>query len=268
MTQPLILLVNDDGIDSPGLAALAAALDPLGELLIVAPQVQQSGMGRSFPAYYDGRIRETTVRHNGQSWKAYAASASPAQCVQHGALELADRPLALAVSGINYGENVGTGVTGSGTVGAAMEAASHGIPAVAVSLQVDFSQHFNNDDQVDFGASIHFSRLFAQRWLTIQRPAGVDLIKVDIPASATPETPWQMARLERGVFFVPVPPLRTSLDQPGRVGYTSNPNMVCEENSDAALVKAGIVAVTPLTLDITAPIAPDEMHRLLNGGGS
>jgi 5'-nucleotidase len=268
MTQPLILLVNDDGVESPGLAALAAALDPLGELLIVAPQVQQSGMGRSFPSYYDGRIVETTIRHNGQSWKAYAASASPAQCVQHAVLELADRPLALAVSGINYGENVGTGVTGSGTVGAAMEAASHGVPALAISLEVDFSLHYSHTDQVDFEASIHFSRLFAQRWLTIQRPAGVDLIKVDIPAHATTETPWRMARLERGPFFVHIAPLRTSLDQPGRVGYTSNPNMVYEENSDAALVKAGFVAVTPLTLDMTAPIPPEEMRQMLDGHGS
>jgi len=268
MTQPLILLVNDDGVESPGLAALAAALDPLGDLLIVAPQVQQSGMGRSFPSYYDGRIQETTIRHDGQSWKAYAASASPAQCVQHALLELADRPLALAVSGINYGENVGTGVTGSGTVGAAMEAASHGVPALAVSLEVDVSLHFSHTDQVDFGAAIHFSRLFAQRWLTIRRPAGVDLIKVDIPAQATPETPWRMARLQRGVFFLPLAPLRTRLDEPGRVGYTSNPDLVLDEDSDAALVKAGLVAVTPLTLDLTAPIPPDQMRQLLNGNGS
>jgi 5'-nucleotidase len=61
MSRPLILIVNDDGIDSPGLAAAALALDPLGELLIVAPRVQQSAMGRSLPLFNDGRLFATTI---------------------------------------------------------------------------------------------------------------------------------------------------------------------------------------------------------------
>jgi 5'-nucleotidase len=194
MERPLILLTNDDGIDSPGLAAAAAALDVVGDLLIVAPSVQQSGMGRSFPNTNDGRLVETTVSFDGQRWKAYRANASPAQCVQHGALELADRPLGLAVSGINYGENVGTGVTASGTVGAALEAASYGVPTLAVSLEVDPSMHFTNDSSVNFGPAIHFTRLFACRWLAVERPPDVDVLKIDIPASATPDTPWRTPR--------------------------------------------------------------------------
>ena len=132
MTRPLILLTNDDGIKSPGLAAAAAALDPIGELLIVAPTEQQSGTGRSMPVHSDGRLFETTISANGQTWNAFSANATPAQAVQHAVLELAERKPALAVSGINFGENVGLGVTISGTVGAALEAAAHRIPALAV----------------------------------------------------------------------------------------------------------------------------------------
>jgi 5'-nucleotidase len=268
MTRPLILLTNDDGIDSPGLAALTAALDPLGDLLIVAPSVQQSGMGRSFPQSNDGRLFERTVRYDGRSWPAYAANASPAQAVQHGVVELAERRPALVVSGINYGENVGVGVTGSGTVGAALEAAGFGIPALAVSLEVDISLHHNNGDDtsVDFSAAIHFTRLFARRWLEIERPREVDVLKIDIPASATPETPWQMARLERAPYFVPLPPLRRNLGDVGRIGYTINREAMLDEDSDAAVVRRGLVAVTPLVLDITSRVAPDMLTTLLNGG--
>ncbi len=266
MTRPLILLCNDDGIASPGLAAAAAALAPLGDLLIVAPSQQQSGMGRSFPKFNDGRLFPATVRHNGQVWPGYGANASPAQAVDHAVLELAGRMPALAVSGINYGENVSTSVTGSGTVGAAMEAASFGIPALAVSLETDSALHHAYDDSVDFSAAIYFTRLFAERWLHAERPPDVDVLKIDIPASATPATPWRLARLERAQYFVPLPPLRRRLEDEGRIGYAFNERAIMDKQSDAALVRAGIVAVTPLTLDMTARVAPEVMQRLLGTG--
>ena len=266
MERPLILLVNDDGIESPGLAASAAALDPLGDLLIVAPSVQQSGMGHSFPYFNDGRLFETAISSNGQTWKAYGANASPAQAVQHGVLELADRPLALVVSGINFGENVSTGVTASGTVGATLEAAALGVPALAVSLEVDPSMHYTNDTSVEFRTAIHFTRLFAQRWLTAERPTGIDVLKIDIPASATPDTPWRLTHLERNRYFIPFPPLRRRLEDEGRVGYGINAKATLDENSDVAVVRAGLVSVTPLTIDLTARVAPDALRRVLEDG--
>jgi 5'-nucleotidase len=91
-TQPLILVTNDDGIESPGLAAAAAALAPLGELLIIAPLIQQTSRGRSRPLRdgSDGRIIRRTVVFEGQSWEGYAVDATPAVVVDHGILELAD----------------------------------------------------------------------------------------------------------------------------------------------------------------------------------
>lgn len=264
MIRPLILLTNDDGIDSPGLAALAAALDPLGDLLIVAPTVQQSGMGRSFPAFNDGRIYKTTISANGQSWPAYAANASPAQAVLYGVLELADRLPTLAVSGINYGENVSTGVTASGTVGAALEAAANDMLALAISLQVpDPAQHYNNDASVDFSAAVHFAHYFAARLLKTGRIGDADVLKIDVPVNATPETLWRVTRLQRSIYFINLPPRRERLEDEGRIGYTHDPNARPDPDSDAEALADGVVSVTPLTTDITARIAADDLRRAL-----
>lgn len=263
--RPLILLVNDDGIDSPGLAAAAAALDPLGDLVICAPRVQQSGMGRSFPVTNDGQLFTRSVYYNGQSWPAHAANASPAQAVQHGILELSDRLPDLAVAGINYGENVGTGIMASGTVGAAMEAASIGIPAIAASLQTTIAQHYSHDNTVDFSAAMHFLRLFAARWLGADRPTGVDVLKIDVPAAATPDTPWKPTHVERKPYFIPEPAPREALGGKGRPGYIQNPEAGTDPDSDAGAVQAGFVSVTPLTLDMTARVGANDMRALLDG---
>lgn len=264
MTRPLILLTNDDGIESPGLAASAAALEPLGELLIVAPRQQQSAMGRSMPVHYDGRLSEATISAGGQSWRAYAADASPAQAIQHAVLELADRLPSLAVSGINFGENVGTGITISGTVGAALEAAAHGIPSLAVSLQVDISLHFDFDDSVDFSVAKHFTRLFAQKYLSVEIPPDVDVLKIDIPSSATPYTAWRITRLERKPYWIPFPTRRETLNEAGRIGYgMTSRSETSGDDTDAATLLDGYVSVTPLSLDMTSRVERELLRRVL-----
>ena len=192
MTQPLILLTNDDGIASPGLAAAAAGLASLGELLIVAPATQQTSMGRSRTQQgdLDGRLFRTCVIYGDQSWPGVGAHATPALTVEYGLRELAPRPVDLVVSGINYGENVSTCVTVSGTLGAAFEATERGIPAIAFSLETGVMRYYDHDPQVDFTAAMHFVRLFAQRVLQSRcLPPDVDVLKVDVPAVATPATP-------------------------------------------------------------------------------
>jgi 5'-nucleotidase len=109
-------------------------------------------MGRSLPSTSSGIIRKQTLMVNGQEWTVHAVSGSPAQAVLHGALEIMPQKPDLVVSGINYGENVGQGVTISGTVGAAMEAASLGIPALAISLEVAQEYHFSYSREIDFSA--------------------------------------------------------------------------------------------------------------------
>ncbi len=264
MTRPLILLTNDDGIKSPGLAAAAAALDPLGELLIVAPTEQQSGTGRSMPVHNDGRLFETTINAGEQTWKAFAANATPAQAVQHAILELADRKPALAISGINFGENVGLGVTISGTVGAALEAAAHRIPALAVSLQVDPKLHYNFDNSVDFSVSGYFTRFFAERWLNASRPDDVDVLKIEVPDNATPATEWRITRLERRAYFIPVAPTRLKLGDEGRIGYKMTDKRFTDNHTDVGALQDGFVSVTPLSLDMTARVEFDTLRNLLD----
>lgn len=262
--KPLILITNDDGIESPGLAAAAAAMDPLGELLIVAPRIQESGAGRSMPRHHDGRMFDAVVRSGDITWAGYSAHASPAQAVQHAILELAKRPISMAVSGINFGENVGVSVTISGTVGAALEAAAHGIPALAVSQQVDPKLHVHYDNSVDFSTSMHFLRLFAERWLSGHRLPDVDVLKIDVPSDATPSTEWRITRLDRQPYYIPTRPDRKSLDQEGRVGYRMDMERpIGDGSTDIDALLSGIVSVTPLSLDMTSRLDPIQLHRIL-----
>src|SRR5215213_9636110 len=188
--RPLILFTNDDGIHSPGLWACAAAFANLGDILIVAPREQQSGTGRSMPITSEGRIYPHELPTNGYPYKAYAVDGTPAQAVQHGVLELADRLPSLVVSGINYGENTGNGVTISGTVGAALEAASLGIPAIAISQQMPQDLHLSYSTDVDFSAAAFFAQKFGLWLMEHDTPDDVDVLKLDVPLDATPETDW------------------------------------------------------------------------------
>ena len=135
MSQPQILLTNDDGILSPGLWAAAEALSALGYVNVVAPREQWSGAGRSLPNTSDGIITPQIVTVNNQDWTVYSVGGTPAQSVLHAVYEILPEKPRLVVSGINYGENIGLGVTISGTVGAALEGAALGIPALAISLE-------------------------------------------------------------------------------------------------------------------------------------
>jgi len=267
MIRPLILISNDDGITSPGLAAVAAALDPLGELLIVAPASQQTSMGRSRSQQEgrDGKLWRTRVHYGSQSWDGVAANATPALSVEHGIQELATRPVDLVVSGVNYGENVGTCVTVSGTVGAALEAAERGIPAMAVSLEMEASHYYEHDESVDFGAAMHFVHFFAARILGNSFPPDVDVLKIEIPASATPETDWVVTTQDKLSYYTPVMPKRGQLfGEQGRITHIVAKGEFSREGTDAHAMAKGIVSVTPLSLDLTSRTSLDKVRRLFD----
>jgi 5'-nucleotidase len=263
MSKPHILLTNDDGIRSPGLWAAAEALSRLGFVTVVAPREQSSGAGRSQPASSDGVISEETVVVHGQPWKVYAVGGTPAQVVQHGFLEIMTQKPDLVVSGVNYGENVATGITISGTVGAAMEAASMGIPALAMSLETDKIHHLSYSTDVDFSTAAHFTAVFGRLLLERQLPTGVNLLKVDVPADATPETPWEWTRLSLQRYFLATKPLRSSWAVPETVGYEVGMDFELEPtNTDVyALIRKHHVSVTPLTLDMTAHVDGKLLER-------
>jgi 5'-nucleotidase len=267
MDKPQILLTNDDGIRSPGLWAAAGALASLGWVTVAAPKGQSSGMGRSLPGTSSGIIHQEKLQVNGQEWTVYAVNGSPAQTVLHGVLEIMPHKPDLVVSGINYGENVGLGVTISGTVGAAMEAASLDLPALAVSLEADQHYHLSYSEEIDFSAAAHFTAFFAQILLGKKMPVDVQLLKVDIPSDATVQTAWQVTRIARQRYYEPVPSERKSWDVPGPVSYKEAAAFDGEdENTDVyVLRKKRLISVTPLSLDMTSRVVLGDLEKQLKG---
>ena len=267
MPKRQILLTNDDGIKSPGLWAAAEALSTLGYVTVVAPREQSSGTGRSLPVTSDGVISPEMVTVNGKDWTVYAVGGTPAQAVLHGILEIMPQRPDLVVSGINYGENLATGITVSGTVGAAMEAAAVGIPALAASLETPHDKHLSYDTDVDFSAAAFFTVQLAKALLEKSFPMDVMLLKLDVPSNATPQTPWMMTRLSRQRYFLPVRPQRQSWDEPAKVGYTEASTIINEpKDSDVYALRVWRkVSVTPLSLDFTSRTDLNEVERILRG---
>jgi len=264
-SKPQILLTNDDGIRSPGLWAAAASLSDLGYITVAAPRDQSSGMGRSLPNTSDGIIQEQRVQVNGREWSVFAVGGSPAQAVLHGVYDVMKRKPDLVVSGINYGENVASGITISGTVGAAMEAASLGIPSMAVSLETDTKYHLSYSNEVDFSVAAKFTARIARLLLERKFPADVHLLKVDVPWGANADTPWQLTRLSPQRYYEPVPAERKTWNEPGTIGYRED-GMVDREadDTDVYVLRAKKwISVTPLSLDLTSRVDFVELDKLM-----
>jgi 5'-nucleotidase len=256
MAQPQILLTNDDGILSPGLWAAASALSELGFVHVAAPRDQYSAAGRSMPITSDGVIDVREVTVNGNTWKVHAVGGTPAQAVQHGVLEIMPVKPDLVVAGINFGENPGSGVTISGTIGAALEGASLGYPSLAVSLETEQKHHYTHSDEVDFSTAAYFTQYFARLLLSKSMPEDVALLKVDIPCDASIQTPWVITRQSRKPYFLPTVPERPSWDVPVRIGYHVARNFEADapETDIYAVFVRRIISVTPLSLDLTARV--------------
>lgn len=269
--KPLILLTNDDGIASPGLLAAAEAVCDLGELLIAAPATQQTGMGRGTPPIVNGRLTVESLRIGCEDVQVYALTGSPAQTVTIAVLGIAPRRPALVVSGINYGENLGTSVTGSGTVGAALQAADMGIPGLAVSLETKKAYHYNHGDDVHWSAAAHFTRYFAQRMLSEPLPFDVDILKIDVPAGATADTPWRITRQSRQPYYKILPPPQRLASGPlAHFDYRIEVDWATlgTDTDVYAFSRDRVVAVTPLSQDLTSRTDFSSLESLLAGGAS
>lgn len=253
MNEPLILVTNDDGIHSHGLWAAAAALLPLGEVLIVAPNQQWSGAGRSMPNGITATATRLSREIAGREIVAYAVNATPAAVVIHALLRLAPRKPALVVSGINLGENISTEITISGTVGAALEAAASGIPALAVSLALPIAFHNHaTGAEADYHAAQAFTHRFAQYLLTTPLPYDTHVLNLNIPQTATPETPWRLTRLSRHRYYQPTTPAQN--DAAGGPAYQvmAHPEQTAPDSDIYTLSVDKLVSITPLSLDLTA----------------
>jgi 5'-nucleotidase len=262
--DPLILVTNDDGIQSAGLRAAVDAVSSLGEVVIAAPNRQWSGSGRSMPPSVSGRIRERSLAIAGVTYRAYEIDATPALCVIYAMLELVDRHPSLLVSGINFGENISTDITISGTIGAALEAAAFDIPALAVSVEMPVANHLTGDTAEDFVAATAYTRRFAERLLQRSLPFDADVLSINLPQSATADTPWQLTRLARQRYFVPVGRSETSGREQAGYRVMDHPERAEVGTDIWCLHHARQVSVTPLSVDLTARVdfgALDERLR-------
>jgi 5'-nucleotidase len=263
-TKKHILLSNDDGIDSPGLWAAAEALSDLGYVTVAAPRDHMSATGRGYAKDSDGRITKRKLTIKGQEWDVYAIGGSPSQSVAHGLLEVVPQRPDLVVAGINFGENFATDITFSGTVGAAIEAASLGIPALAMSQQIIHEDYDSYHKDVDFSAAAYFTRFFAQKLLLKEMPEDVDVLNVVVPDGATPKTPWKVTRLARMRYFNPYV---VREGKPEDTGYITSNILKDDEippDNDIYTVRVEkMVSVTPLSLDMTSRVAPSFLDELL-----
>ena len=265
--NPLILVTNDDGIASAGLSAAVEAALPLGDVLVVAPDRQWSGAARSMPQGSSGRIERVAIQAGGQTILAYQVDAAPALVVLHALYELVPRTPDLLISGINFGENLGSDVTVSGTVGAALQGSICGVPALAASLETPREMHYRVSGDVDFSAAVHFTRVFARLMLKGGLSRDVDVLKIDVPMEATSATPWRVTRVSRCPYYVSSRPVRRNLGDPAIIPYDvmSHPEASEKESDIYTLAVDRFVAVAPLSIDLTSRVDLKELDSYLRG---
>ncbi len=169
--KPLILVTNDDGINAPGLRTLIAIMNTIGEVVVVAPDSPQSGMGHAITLDATLYVRKVTIDDGPQV--EYSCSGTPADCVKLAIREILDRAPDLCVSGINHGSNASINVIYSGTMSAAIEAGIEGIPGIGYSL-LDYGWSAN------FDASKPFVKTIAENVLKQGLPNGI-VLNVNIP---------------------------------------------------------------------------------------
>jgi len=252
-----ILLTNDDGIQSDGLLAAAEALSGLGNVTVVAPREEVSASGRSMPPHSDEKVERTKLIIGGEEWTGYAIGGTPGQAVLYAILNIMPIKPDLVVSGINAGENVGDIITTSGTVCAAIEAASNGVPGLAVSRQIhNWEEFVMSGKKADYSTAAFFTRYFAELMLTRSLPNDVDLLKVDVPEQATPQTPWRITRQAKHRYYIPFIDNDGTAPRPGKINVkiSVKPGDTPHDSDVHTLAFEKMVSVTPLSIDLTSRV--------------
>lgn len=245
-----ILLTNDDGIHAPGLLALEHCLAELGDVTVVAPTTEQSGVGHTITFLRPLICHEA---YEGDRLRGWSVEGSPADCVKIAVSELLDERPDLIVSGINGGLNAGINVLYSGTVAAAIEGAFFGITSVAVSLE------FDEHPRCERAAEIALDVL---REIIRQKSDGPELFNVNIPTAAVSATP-RIRVTPMGVARYGDAYLRR-VDPKGRTYYWATndpPPEPTEEETDLTALSHGFVTVTPLQYDMTKRSMLQQMRE-------
>ena len=241
--KPLILVTNDDGINAPGIRTLIDVMNTIGNVVVVAPDSPQSGMGHAITL--DSTLYAEEVNIENDSHKEYSCSGTPADCVKLAIRELLTRTPDLCVSGINHGSNSSINVIYSGTMSAALEAGIEGIPAIGFSL-LDYSWNAN------FDASKKYVKTITENVLKEGLPNGV-VLNVNIPNSSEKHIKGiKICRQAKANWVEEFDKRKTPQ---GRDYYWLTGkfvNLDGGEDTDESALENGYVSVVPVQYDLTA----------------
>lgn len=249
-----ILVTNDDGVQAPGLLALAQAMRQVGEVTVVAPDRNWSASGHVKTLERPIRVTETLLA-DGTS--AFMSDGAPSDCVALPLLGFTEK-VDLVVSGINPFSNIGHDVTYSGTVTAAMEAVIAGVPGIAFSLA---SQDKPANTPTDYGPAGQVAAVVAKKVLEAGLAEGI-ILNVNIPYLSVEAMKGML--VTRQGLRVYRDALDRRVDPRGRPYYWIGgeaPTGVNEEGTDVGALFAGFVSITPLQLDLTNYKALDVLKN-------
>ncbi len=240
-SRPRILVTNDDGIESRGLLALKQALEPLGDIYVLAPDTNQSAVGHTKTFMRPLRVRERLLADGSVG---YSVDGSPTDAVSLAFLGYFDVSFDLVASGINYGANLGDDITYSGTVAAAMEAVLSAVPAFAISQEYHEHPDFTLAAQIAYVAAVNI----LQNGL-----APGELININVPAIPAEECRGvEVTRMGKRIYQ---DELVERIDPRGTPYYWIGgppPSGLAEPGTDFDAVVNKRIAVTPIQLDLTA----------------
>lgn len=248
------LISNDDGITASGILAAKKAVDMLCDTYVVAPETQQSGIGHALTLYEPLRVDEHILRDGSIG---YGVSGTPTDAVTLALFEIMDEKPDMMISGINTGFNIGQAeLTTSGTLGAAIEAASFKIPTIAISQEVtrDDIKFDNGEIQIDFDFAGKMLNKLAKIVLKKGLPEGIDLLNVNIPANPTDEE-FEVVKLGNRMY---TPFIEKRLDPRGKPYYWigGEPYTADKPGSDGyELRRSQKTTVTPLKIDLTSDLS-------------
>lgn len=243
-----ILLSNDDGYQAPGLKALAAALETVAEVMVVAPDRDRSGASNSLTL-------EMPIRAHNMDDGFIRVEGTPTDCVHLAITGLLEEEPDMVVAGINAGANMGDDVIYSGTVAAATEGRFLGYPAMAVSMASHAPRHFETGAQVAV-------RLI--RRLQRQPLAAESILNVNVPDLPMDEI--QGFRITRLGHRHKAEPVVRERDPRGRPIYwvgPAGPEQDAGPGTDFHALRHGYVSITPLQVDLTRHQAIDSLRRWL-----
>ena len=258
MKKPLILVVNDDGISAPGIRKLINIMNDFGDVVVVAPEWPQSGMGHAITINATLRCDKITMDDGAQT--EYSVSGTPVDCVKLAVNQILYRKPDLCVSGINHGSNSSINVIYSGTMSAAVEGALEGIPSVGFSL-LDFSH------DADFSEGEKYIRKILQSVIENGLPEGVCL-NVNIPKSKKNEKIKGM-KICRQAKANWEEEFDERKDPNGRTYYWLTGKFVNYDkgdDTDERALENHFVSVVPVQYDVTAHHAISKLNNMIDNG--